>query len=211
MKNSPLARNPRYQDVDIVLLYRSTIFGGSPENSFIKNDFKTYTCNITNEKTNEIWQSNVKVLLTADETLSKYAHSCIYHGADVRYGQRIVTKKKEGEPILIYHTMESPALTSVSLADESTAKQFHLLMSYHFDSDIFLPYIGRGTLRLLMDKLILVPFQQKNAQYPLAWIGSNCDAQNGRQDYLRSLFQHIPTHSYGRCLNTNNLSVCNIL
>ncbi|ETO14288.1 alpha3-fucosyltransferase [Reticulomyxa filosa] len=215
-KNSPLAKNPRYEDIDIVILYKSTVFGGRADNSFLRSDFKTYVCNITNDKDpsnghedspGKPLLKDVKVLLTADTNLMEYAHGYVYHGPDVPYGRELSEGSKEGKRVRIYHTMESPALTSVSLTLESVAQQFQLLMSYHFKSDIFLPYVGRGTLRLLVDRPILVPFHEKNSEYPLAWIGSNCNAQNGRQAYLGALFKHIPTHSYGGCLNTIRKSV----
>ncbi len=36
--------------------------------------------------------------------------------------------------------MESPAMTSGSLKNEEYMANYNLLMSYHFDAQIFLPY-----------------------------------------------------------------------
>ena len=66
---------------------------------------------------------------------------------------------------------------------------------------------GRGTIKQLIDTPILLTFEEKTESgAPLAWVGSNCGAHNGRQDYLRELFKNVDTHSYGACLKTEGIN-----
>lgn len=185
----------------MILLYYSSVFGRNGEYSYLARDFKQHICNISDIISGEIFL-NQKVLLTSDRSQEQFAHGFIFHGPDIH--QNIRTKNDND--IYIYHNMESPAATSISLTNEHLMNKFNLLMSYHFHADIFLPYVGRGTLAQLIETPILVSFADKNPDVPLAWIGSNCAAHNGRQIYLKELFKHVSTHSYGSCLNTDGMS-----
>ena len=78
--------------------------------------------------------------------------------------------------------MESPAATSIALKDSQRVKQFNLLMNYRFDADIFLSYVGRGTLSLLLEKPLMVNFTDKS-ETPLGYV-----------------IQCLYTHTYTQCL-----------
>merc|ERR550539_342981 len=77
-------------------------------------------------------------------------------------------------------------------------------MTYDFDSDIFWPYLTDDVLQSLYQKPVEYTFKQKSHMMNdtlLAWIGSNCNAHNGRQTYLKELFGRIKVDSFGKCLN----------
>ena len=194
----------QYKDYDMVILYYSRLFGVPASSSYLGHDIGDHFCNITDD-ISEQTLLNQKVLLTDDHNLEKYSSGFVFHGPDSN-GNSVREKKNEME-VYIYHNMESPAMTSVSLTSAESMKHFDLMMSYQFDSAIFLPYVGRGTIKQLIDTPILLSFEEKTETgAPLAWVGSNCGAHNGRQDYLRELFKYIPTHSYGACLKTEGKS-----
>ncbi|UJR14605.1 hypothetical protein I4U23_001600 [Adineta vaga] len=46
-----------------------------------------------------------------------------------------------------------------------------------------------------------VPFEEKEKQAYAVWIISNCNAHNGRQDFVQQLMKEIKVDSYGGCLN----------
>ncbi|CAF1047134.1 unnamed protein product [Adineta ricciae] len=46
-----------------------------------------------------------------------------------------------------------------------------------------------------------VPFEDKDKDAYAVWIISNCNAHNGRQDFVQALMKEIKIHSYGGCLN----------
>eukprot|EP01083_Nonionella_stella_P188446 694637_1 len=69
---------------------------------------------------------------------------------------------------------------------------FDLLMSYDTSADIPIPWITRNTLRDLCYLEPLHSFKEKNeTKADVLWVGSNCNAHNGRQKYLKELFNHI--------------------
>ncbi len=195
----------QHSDYEMVLRYYSSLFGVPAGSSYMKHDVGDHVCNITDSMTAQtLW--NQKVLLTDDRSLEQKASALVFHGPD---SNAVSRRKSLSEPmdIYIYHNMESPAMTSVSLSSPESMQQFDLLMSYQFSSEVFLPYVGRGTLRQLVDTPILRSFAEKNQMgADLAWVGSNCGAHNGRQQYLEELFKHIPTHSFGACLKTEGKS-----
>ena len=87
--------------------------------------------------------------------------------------------------------------------DQERLNAFNLRMTYHFSADIPIPWITRSVIEALFDLEPIRSFQEKDDNpSALCWIGSNCDAHNGRQLYLKELFKHIHTDSFGECLRS---------
>lgn len=203
-----MVEREKYKDYDMVIIYYSTLFHKPLNSSYIKrHDAGNHSCNITDDITGKIF-SNQKILLTGDRGLENYSYSFAFHGPDLKPKniRNLRNKHEDGYDVYIYHNHESPALTSVSLKSAESMKKFNLLMSYQFESDIFYPYNSRDIIKQLIDTPILLTYEEKTESgAPLAWVGSNCRAHNGRQDYLRELFKNIDTHSYGACLKTEGI------
>ena len=135
-----MTEREKYKDYDMVIVYYSSLFGMPAGSSYLRHDVGDHTCNITDDITGQILY-NQKVLLTDDRGLEKHSYSFVFHGPDSN-GNNVRNKNEDGNDIYIYHNMESPAMTSISLTSEDSMKQFNLLMSYQFESEIFLPYVG---------------------------------------------------------------------
>ena len=49
-----------------------------------------------------------------------------------------------------------------------------------------------------------IEFDNKEKEAPIAWIVSNCNAYNARQDFMKKLMEKIKVDSYGGCLKNKN-------
>jgi hypothetical protein len=49
-----------------------------------------------------------------------------------------------------------------------------------------------------------IEFNDKEKEAPIAWIVSNCNAYNARQDFMKKLMEKIKVDSYGGCLKNKN-------
>jgi len=73
-------------------------------------------------------------------------------------------------------------------------RQYDLSATYRLDSDVPLPYVRAHRFDALPP---LVPIEQRHDVPVSAWISSGWDKW-GRDEYLLTLMQHVPVHSYGR-------------
>ncbi|CAG8658937.1 13504_t:CDS:2, partial [Gigaspora rosea] len=70
-------------------------------------------------------------------------------------------------------------------------------------------FVGLETFRNVFDMTmefykIHTPFD-KNLDVLVAYMASNCDSQNNRDDYVKKLMQHITVHSFGQCLHNQEV------
>lgn len=85
------------------------------------------------------------------------------------------------------------------LADRAFMSRFDLTMTYRLDSDVPIPYLEPETLHEFRR-----PPVEKTAD--VAYFASNPKDRSGRNEYVAALMQHLPIHSYGRCLRNRTLA-----
>ena len=73
-------------------------------------------------------------------------------------------------------------------------RQYDLSATYRLDSDVPLTYVRTHRFGELP---ALAPIEQRHEVPVSAWMSSGWD-KCGRDDYLLTLMQHVPVHSYGR-------------
>ena len=184
-------------DADMVIIYWTKISNDKPSQSWarclIPNEI--ITCSMPNNSTK-------RILITDDHASAEEADAFIFHGIDTSPKH---LRSKQQNDILIHHSSESPVNYPFPLvSNEGMMNKFDLSMSYKFDSDIFIPYLNVTSLKKLYEDEPHYSFEQKTkltGNSLVAWVGSNCHAQNGREIYLKKLFGKIGADSFGKCLN----------
>jgi hypothetical protein len=84
-------------------------------------------------------------------------------------------------------------------------------MSYKLDSDFPWTYFGNVDKYLdLFRADSVIPFREKNQQVLVAWLASNCNANNKRHMFVRDLMKYIRIDSLGGCMNNQKHTVKNV-
>ncbi|OWF44375.1 Glycoprotein 3-alpha-L-fucosyltransferase A [Mizuhopecten yessoensis] len=117
----------------------------------------------------------------------------IFHGSVLPS----VIPKRRKDQFWIFYTLESPK--SVYPIRNEWRTQFDWMMTYRRDSDIFLPYgkIFRKQHEENMDLPEIMKGKEK--EHPVAWLVSNCNARNGRQQYVNKMNNHVHIDVFGKC------------
>lgn len=114
-------------------------------------------------------------------------------------------QKARPDQLFMVLTWESPIRGHSHTTDDGLMGQYNLLRSYRFDSDLVMPFIPTCQGQAIDSaRWRLVPFAKRHPE-AVAFIASNCEAENSRQDFIRDLSAHIDVHSYGRCLHNRDL------
>ncbi|CAF0874790.1 unnamed protein product [Adineta steineri] len=81
--------------------------------------------------------------------------------------------------------------------------KFNFIMTYDLDNSYPEPatYFDMNIHLIDLLRPPSVPFDQKDKDAYAVWIISNCNAHNGRQDFVGKLMNEIKIDSYGSCLN----------
>eukprot|EP01083_Nonionella_stella_P091594 256148_1 len=195
----------QYQDYDMVILFWSNVFGAKASDSWINraNAFNDHICNITNQAL-----INQKILITDDKALKSFANAVVFHAPDTSM-KTVIESNKQSDDVYIMYSRETPVTLKNNLGHDTLSNapllsQFNLLMSYHMYADIPIPWNTQKTLKDLCDLKTIRSFKEKNkTKADVLWIGSNCNAYNGRQLYLKELFKHINADSLGKCLKSD--------
>jgi hypothetical protein len=105
----------------------------------------------------------------------------------------------------VYASMESPLHDEVQVRQPDSMRLFDYISSYRRDSDFPATYEPIEDMAQEVVKPLRVPIEEKDAEAPVAWIGSNClRTTNPREAYLEALFRHVKAHSYGKCLHNKD-------
>ncbi|KAH9496717.1 hypothetical protein Btru_009770 [Bulinus truncatus] len=143
--------------------------------------------------------------------------NCVYHGAQVTRSTKLVVvnvvnlnehyRPPHRWPHQIYMacTYESPVHTHASFQLDANSVwnlAFNLTATYRLDSDLFLPY----------GKLIFNPGSQgkmpnyyeiaKKKKKMAVWIVSHCEADSGRDEYVKQMQKFIDVDIFGECGKT---------
>ncbi|CAG8484230.1 8528_t:CDS:2 [Paraglomus occultum] len=139
---------------------------------------------------------NHKCVVTYYRAAGAMAKLVLFHRPDLNAND--LPTKRDGQMWVLY---SSEALTTYTGKHakklEALYPYFNYSLNYRLDSNF--PFIYYDTK--IMEQLSKPPSSFSPDIEPVAWIGSNCDARNGRHFYIKELMKHIPVASYGSCLN----------
>ncbi|CAF2851102.1 unnamed protein product [Rotaria sp. Silwood2] len=84
--------------------------------------------------------------------------------------------------------------------------KFDFKMTYNLDDSYPEPATYFDINAFIIDLLTppMVSFENKEKQADIIWIISNCNAHNGRQDFVQQLMQEMKVDSYGSCLHNRH-------
>lgn len=104
-------------------------------------------------------------------------------------------RKRPGQ-LWVAFSMES-RVTTPELADERFMAHFDLTATYRRSADVWMPYVGQGSLPALLS-----PPAPKTGAFPVAHFQSNPFDRSGRNEYAAELMKRVKVASYGRMLPT---------
>jgi hypothetical protein len=112
-------------------------------------------------------------------------------------------------------TQESPPNDFARISGASyldLLRMFDLSMTYRLDSDIPFLYIDRWKMSEMISSPLPVEISRKRSQFrdgkaSVLWVGSNCNAFNGRTAYLKELMRHVKVDSLGGCLRNGEFPI----
>ncbi|KAF9950178.1 Alpha 1,3 fucosyltransferase [Mortierella alpina] len=117
---------------------------------------------------------------------------------------------QSGQKALVLNTLEAPKAFQIK---SKWTKIFTHLWSYSFDTADFVEsyfHAGRGPGSYIANILTKPKYtiQEKN-QFrgelaPIAWIVSNCKAENRRHFYVKQLLKYIDVDIYGHCMRNKH-------
>lgn len=143
--------------------------------------------------------------LSHDRSAASMSPVLAFHLRDLNYND--LPARDPSQPWVLM-SQESPINDHTfgqSWTDPMFLARFNLSMSYRLDSDIPFPYAEApaivSSLAKPMDDYHL---RRSGAagQATVLWLGSNCNAVNQREVYLKELLKHLPVDSLGKCLAT---------
>lgn len=130
---------------------------------------------------------------TTDRARLRDADAVVFHVPTLQ--EPLPTVKPRGQHWVAW-SMESEVTTPV-LADPGFMQQFDLTMTYRRDADVWVPYLGAGTIRALQ-----APPLPKTADRPVCHFQSNPYDRSGRTAYTAALLRRVKINSYGAVLPT---------
>ncbi|CAF0961134.1 unnamed protein product [Adineta steineri] len=85
-------------------------------------------------------------------------------------------------------------------------KMYNFKMTYNLDDSYPEPATYFDTNIHIIDLLKppTISFEDKEPDADVVWIISNCNAHNGREDFIKELMKEIKIDSYGPCLNNRH-------
>eukprot|EP01084_Bolivina_argentea_P091429 164590_1 len=194
--NSTVLNKQIYKDYDMVILVWTGV-GGKHVIDWAEHRNLSTICNISTSNKMEH-----KILITPDKSLRKFANGLVFSVLDTSL-RKIKKSHKRQNDVYVLETYESPVTLRRRWVPHFISN-FNLLMSYSLKSDIPVPYGNFNIFKTWMNQQNKHSFTEKNnTSADVLWIGNNCHAKNGRQDYLRELFKYISVHSLGQCLHIN--------
>ena len=130
------------------------------------------------------------------------ADAIVFHKRQVQF-DRLPPAKPVNQPWIVF-SLESPssdARYGHYPPNDAFWRLFDLAWGYQLDADIPAPYFPRHfTERYWLDLFKSATPQGRRTDVPVAWLASNCEPSNCRTQYVVDLMQHVPVHSFGRCL-----------
>jgi hypothetical protein len=146
-------------------------------------------------------QCPVRCWVDATRGLLPHAHGLLFHARDVRTDD-LPPRDAGGWPqpwALL--TQETPVNDGWPWQRPELLRLFDYSMTYRRDADFHAGYMADLDLVALARRPLRTPLAYKDADAPIVWIQSNCDANNHREAYVRALMRHVNVHAYGRCLH----------
>lgn len=137
--------------------------------------------------------AGVPCRFTSDRSTFDTADLVVFHLPTLQ--TPIEMRKRRGQ-LWAAFSMESE-VTTPALADPVFMDQFDLTATYKRDADVWMPYVGIGSLPALMQ-----PPAPKTETWPIAHFQSNPFDLSGRTAYVAQLMRHMKVASYGRILTT---------
>ena len=214
---SNLYRNESALDVinkyhDAIIIKSKSKIGKTWVWDHFKTDSIKYTSNVNKDVT--VYKDFIRLYCSDMDKhvillLSNYWNdNNIKHNASLFYATPRITDLKNDKHIrvLIYNEGTYRHWTN---HPSRIYNNVDLLMKYTFSENAFSANIlmGYGWINkeLLYNYIMTngsnyIDFEHKN-DADIAWFGGNCEAWNGREKYLKELFNHISAHSFGTCLN----------
>lgn len=180
-----------------LILYYNEMYGRTLEQWFVKGDAEScYECAST---------SNQSLAMEADVVVFHYF-----------YAQRHPMPPKYCDQYWVMVSRENPnnlmKVAKISL-DEMYRRmqQFDISATYRLDDDIPIPYMAENGVEhvreMFLEPTPMIPTAERIKDFPVAWIASNCAAQNDRMERVRELMKYIGVKSYGKCLNNAHMDV----
>ncbi|KAI8969257.1 hypothetical protein BDF20DRAFT_839194 [Mycotypha africana] len=141
--------------------------------------------------------STYKCQITHDRRRAIDSSVIIFHASDVQQGNNDELPPSTATQAWVYHTAEAP-----NNKQNGVINLMQYSMTYRLDSDFPWGYFEDPQKLIgIMEKPPLVSKDKKRTSAPIAWIVSNCNAQNYRHHYVQELKKWIDIDIYGHCLN----------
>lgn len=129
---------------------------------------------------------------TSNSSLLSESDAVIFHGSLL---PPVLPERRKNQ-VWIFYTLESPP--SVHAIPFGWRKQFDWMMTYRRDSQVFLPY-GKFFENHQDSYDFTNIMKQKDKGHPVAWLVSNCYAQNGRSEYVKEMQKYLLVDIFGKC------------
>lgn len=159
----------------IPIIYWSTWFG-----TYQWEDYRIDNCNLP-----------VNCKITHDRTKAVDSSVLIFHASDINSKADLPATARK-DRAWVYHNAEAPKdhVDIIGLMQYS--------MTYRLDSDFPWGYFERGSIKRLEERPRKT---DKKKRAPIAWIVSNCKANNYRHHFVKELSKWIDVDIYGHCMN----------
>ncbi|KAL7676159.1 hypothetical protein ACOME3_002416 [Neoechinorhynchus agilis] len=116
--------------------------------------------------------------------------------------ERLV-RTNRGDAFIVAYTIES--IANDGLNQYSKSSDFEL--NFELETSDPFPFTYSGRREYLLDMLSKQEIHfDKKENVSIAWVSSNCDAHNKREQFVKNLVKYIKIDSYGKCLQNRFFS-----